>query len=119
MSMLADELLVTYSKPVFNFCYHLAGNQTDAEDLYQDTFLVAWEKREYIQKTISSGSTQTIEPDIQIRNYLFGIAANLWRNMQRKKFRRNRITPLDECEDGVMKAVSEENVPEKALYRRN
>ncbi len=34
-----EELIKPYQARVFNLAYHIAGNHTDAEDLFQDAFL--------------------------------------------------------------------------------
>jgi len=35
-------LVNRYLKPVYNFAFRLTGNQADAEDVSQETFLKAW-----------------------------------------------------------------------------
>ena len=101
--------MMAHSRQIYSFCYHLTGNRTEAEDLYQDTFLTAWEKRKALERA-GEGS--------QIKSYLLGIAANLWKNHQRKKIRRNRIAPLDGREDALDGAVSGEPGPEGNVLRQ-
>ena len=76
------KLFLAHSHQIFHFCYHLTGNRMDAEDLFQDTFLTAWEKRDVLRNQAS---------DSQIKNYLLGITTHLWKNHQRKRLRRNEI----------------------------
>lgn len=101
--------ILAHSRQIFHFCYHLTGNRMDAEDLFQDTFLAAWEKRNVLGAPAS---------DSQIKNYLLGIAAHLWKNHQRKWLRRNRITPPDSRENALAEAASTEQGPEGSLLQK-
>ena len=100
---------LAHSQQIFHFCYHLTGNRMDAEDLFQDTFLTAWEKRDVLRNQAS---------DSQIKNYLLGITTHLWKNHQRKRLRRNRIAPSDDREDALAEAVSTEQGPEGSLLQK-
>lgn len=101
--------ILAHSHQIFHFCYHLTGNRMDAEDLFQDTFLTAWEKRDVLRNQAS---------DIQMKNYLLGITAHLWKNHQRKWLRRNRIAPPDGREDALAEAVSTEHNPEGSVLQK-
>lgn len=101
--------ILAHSRQVYHFCCHLTGNRMDAEDLFQDTFLAAWEKRDALGEQLSG---------VQMKNYLLGIAAHLWKNHQRKLFRRNRIAPADGREDALADAVSTEQGPEGSLLEQ-
>lgn len=111
-------MFMVYSKPVYKFCYHLTGNRMDADDLYQDTFLTAWEKREMFRSDMSIEDMDISEYNDQAKNYLLGIAANLWKNKQRKRLRRNYITPFDDRENALMEAVSREPGPETNILQK-
>ncbi len=74
-------------KPVYGFCHRLAGNRADADDLYQDTFLKAVQL------------CGAIDPEGNVKGFLIGIAARLWKNGRRKAARRNRIAPQTEITD--------------------
>ncbi len=63
--------LSAYGKEVYSFCVYLTRNKEDADDLYQQTFLVAIEKNE-----IDEGKNP--------KSYLISIAANIWSNHKRK-----------------------------------
>ena len=39
-----SQLVLSHYEDVYRFAYHLAGNQSDAEDLTQQTFLTACRK---------------------------------------------------------------------------
>lgn len=81
-----EELVTTHMDSVFQFCCFLTGNRRDAEDLSQDTFLKVMEIKHKFHWNEESRSD---------RNYLIGIAVNLWRNQQRKRSRRQRIAPME------------------------
>ena len=49
----------------------MTRNKESAEDLYQQTFLVAWEKGE-------------LDENRNPKSYLISIAVNLWNNQKRK-----------------------------------
>ena len=115
--------LMAYSRQVYGFCYHLTGNRMDADDLYQDTFLTAWEKRGSFEDMLTKKHMYTWDAGNgdsgnQMRNYLLGIAANIWRNKQRKKIRRSRIAPFDEKEDALAGVVSREPSPESDFLQQ-
>ena len=81
-----EELVMTHMDSVFQFCCFLTGNRSDAEDLSQDTFLKVLEIKHKFHWNEESRSD---------RNYLIGIAVNLWKNQQRKRSRRQRIAPTE------------------------
>ena len=65
-----------YGSDIFSFCSYLAGNAEDRDDLYQDTFLLALQKKEQI------------DPDQNVKSYLLSLSIGIWKNMCRKrKFR--------------------------------
>lgn len=80
-----NQLITIYGNDIYKFCYRLTMNQADADDLYQDAFLKALQLK---HKLVSSDKvTNSIETEKAVqknRNFLMGIAANLWRNQYRK-----------------------------------
>ena len=84
------EIVVRHHETVYRYAYRLAGNQADAEDLTQQTFLVA-------QQRLS----QVREVD-KVLGWLFSVL----RNCYLKSYRRNRKIPSDGVE------VDIEQVPE-------
>ncbi len=70
-----------YEKPLYAFCRRLAGNAPDAEDLFQETFLTAAER------------CGRLNADRNVKSYLFGVAARLWKNKRAKDARRARLAP--------------------------
>ena len=70
----------THWQDVMRFSLHLAGNRSDADDLFQETMLKAhraWER---------------LPGDARVRPWLFRIAANTHIDVRR---RQSRISPLD------------------------
>lgn len=77
------DLLEKEGKSIYAFCCHLAGSRDDADELYQDTMLLAMERCSRIDR---KGNP---------RSLLMGIAAGSWKNRKRKLARRQRIAPQD------------------------
>ncbi len=72
---------------LYGFCLHLTGSRSDADDLFQDSFLKALEKVEKIRISENPES------------YLMGIAQRLWKNQKRKEARRKNIAASDSLEE--------------------
>lgn len=102
------KLIEEQGKSVYSFCCHLTGSRQLADDLYQDTFLKAFEL------------SHKMECEGNPKSYVLGIAVRLWQNQRRKQAVRQRIVPLEEYRDGRGKdRVSiYENLPEQEAIRR-
>ena len=72
-----EKYIEQFGRDVYAFCLYLTRNKEDADDLYQQTFLVAFEKNE-------------IEEDGNPKSYLITIASNIWNNVKRKRARREK-----------------------------
>ncbi len=68
-----------YGTDIYSFCKYLTGNTADADDLYQDTFLLAMEQ---VERLDEKGN---------VKSYLLSASVKLWHNKVRKKAWRNRI----------------------------
>lgn len=101
-----EAFVETHMESVFQFCCFLTGNRSDAEDLSQDTFVKAMELR---HKFHGDGEERTD------RNYLIGIAVNLWRNQRRKRNRRQGIAPTQPLSEVLNQAESGFNMEEQVL----
>jgi RNA polymerase sigma-70 factor (ECF subfamily) len=77
----AEKIITEYGKALHSFCLYCTQNKESADDLYQDTFLVAFAKDE-------------IEQEANPKSYLITIAMNLWRNQMRKTAWRKRIADV-------------------------
>ncbi|MCC3376164.1 RNA polymerase sigma factor [Cohnella sp. REN36] len=86
-----SELVRLHGKALYGFCYKLAGNKADADDLYQETFLKAVELR------------HRMDADRNAKGFLVAIAIRLRKNSRRKWAWRRRIAPtaaFDEAAGG-------------------
>lgn len=77
------ELLISrYSNNLYTFCLRLTKSKTDAEDLYQQTFL----------------RLLSMPTNIDLSNnplgFLLSVSARIWKDNKKKFARRNRIAPI-------------------------
>ncbi len=94
------QLVNSYQMPVFNLCYRMLGDATEAEDAAQEAFLKAFR------------NMKRYDPDRKFVNWLLTIASNHCIDRLRK--RRVRFISLDEWIQGP-KAKSSEAGPESAI----
>lgn len=78
-----EKCINVYGKDIYTFCMHLAYNQQEAEELYQDTFLKAME----LLDGIEAGNNP--------KSYLLSITIRLWKNRKRKYMWRRRIAGIE------------------------
>ena len=78
-----EECIHLYGKDIYSFCRHLTNSKTEADELYQETFLKAVEGMERICATSNP------------KSYLLSIAVRLWKNKKRKNAWRNRIASME------------------------
>ncbi len=76
-----------YGRDIYSFCKHLTNDPTEADDLYQDTFLTAVE----LKGKIDCGNNP--------KSYLLSIALRIWKNKKRKFAWRKRIADVRSLED--------------------
>lgn len=84
-----SDLVRLYGKSIYGFCYKLAKNKSDTDDLYQETFLKAMELCHKIDK------------DNNPKGFLISIAVGLWKNKRRKHAWRQRIAPVQEINEDM------------------
>src|SRR5215467_5693850 len=75
-----ESLYKRYAPDVRRFALFLSGDPVMADEITSDTFVCAWQMRERIRQPT-------------VKSYLFAIARNLYRDMQRREARH---TELDE-----------------------
>ncbi len=71
-----------YGKDIYSFCKYLTCNGQEADDLYQDTFLMAVELQEKIEYKENP------------KSYLLSIALRIWKNKKRKFAWRKKIADI-------------------------
>jgi RNA polymerase sigma-70 factor (ECF subfamily) len=82
-----NELVSLHGNAVYGFCHKLVKNRTDADDLYQETFLKAMELCYKIDKNNNP------------KGFLISIAVRLWKNNSRKFARRKRLAQIEELSE--------------------
>lgn len=76
---LAEEVIRTHENSLYNLCCRLVQNRSDADDLYQQTWLKVLQKAQNVQ----AGS---------FKNWLYTVCINIYRDQYRKEKRRGKVT---------------------------
>lgn len=97
MEMLVEQ----YGKVIYGLCRKLTACRFDADDLYQQTFLIAMGKE--------------FRDDGNPKALLTSICIAQWKNDVRKKSRRQRLAPVSELEPESIGTLVE---PEEQLQRK-
>ena len=100
-----ENIISEYGKQIYSFCVYITGDRDAADDLYQQTFLVAIEKGE-------------IEADRNPKSYLITIAMNLWNNQKRKFLWRRKKADVVYFEDGAEENVEDSSPSVEEDYER-
>lgn len=79
-----EQILYFYEKPIYNHLIRLTGSQDEAADLLQETFVRLYYKR------------SQIDPDGNLKNWLYKVATNIAYDYFRKKKRENLVSIDDE-----------------------
>ncbi len=101
-----EQFLSEYGRDIYSFCACLTGSRQEADDLYQQTFLVAMEKNEMdMQKNLKS--------------YLITIAVNVWNNQKRKFLWRKKKVDVIAVEEESWGQIpsSEESIESRILQK--
>lgn len=99
-----EKCIDEFGTEIYRFCMKLCMDKSNAEDLYQQTFLKAVE------------SSWKLNWEQNPKALFFSLSYNLWKSDQRKNARRARIAPcsnLDEENENLL--YSDENVEEKVF----
>ena len=95
-----------FGTDIYRFCLKLCMDQTDAQDLYQQTFLKALE------------TTWTLDWEQNPKALFFSLAHNLWKSDRRKMARRNRIAPCGSWNENIQETLlSAENMEENLVRK--
>jgi RNA polymerase sigma-70 factor (ECF subfamily) len=77
-----EAIVQRYAGHVYNVAYRMAGNEADARDLAQETFLRVYR------------ALRRVEPDAPLESWLYRIVSNLYIDLLRKR-PRGRMESLD------------------------
>src|ERR1700681_3860062 len=96
-------LVERHSRPLFRLAFRMTGNQQDAEDVVQDSFLRAYRQLGKFDERASFGT------------WLYRIAANCSLDMMRARKRRSeRLAPADpEMDDPTLSLPSSDATPDR------
>lgn len=94
-----EKCIDDFGTDIYRFCLKLCADKTNAEDLYQQTFLKALE------------TEWTLDWKKNPKALFFSLAHNLWKSHRRKQARRNTIAPCGNFDDETETVLhSEENI---------
>lgn len=104
-----EQFITEYGTDIYSFCCCLAGSRQEADDLYQETFLRAVEKKKILD---AAGNP---------KSYLLSVAVRVWNNQRRKAAWRKRLAYVEpilekESESAEWKG-KEEDQPEIQVVR--
>ena len=101
-----ERIINEYGKDIYSFCVYLSGSRHEADDLYQQVFLIAMEKND-------------IDESNNPKSYLLSIAANTWNNRKRKiLWRREKAEIVHYEKDSLEQVAGESNTPEDEFIKR-
>ena len=99
-----------YGRDIYSFCRHLAGSPLEADDLYQDTFLMAVSLQE---KIVYENNP---------KSYLLSAALRIWKNKKKKTAWRKRIAdvqPAADIQEAGIRECTEFSPEERIAGREN
>ena len=101
-----EKCIDDFGTDIYRFCLKLCADKTDAEDLYQQTFLKALE------------TEWTLDWEKNPKALFFSLAHNLWKSGRRKQARRNTIAPCGNFDEEMETVLhSEESIEEDYLQK--
>ncbi|MCI8358491.1 MAG: RNA polymerase sigma factor [Lachnospiraceae bacterium] len=101
-----EKCIDAFGTDIYRFCLKLCAEKTDAEDLYQQTFLKALE------------TEWTLDWEKNPKALFFSLAYHLWKSDRRKQARRNAIAPCSNLDDEMETVLhSEENLEESYFQK--
>ena len=105
-----EKLIEQQGDRIYNFCAHLCGNRDEAEELFQDTMLTAFERKDKIK--LYNDELNEIK---RAANYIIGISLKLNKNRLKRKGKEVSNVSLDDEEKPVV-IVSDKN-PETVFIK--
>lgn len=101
-----EKCIDEFGTDIYRFCLKLCMDKTDAEDLYQQTFLKALENE------------WTLDWEQNPKALFFSLVHNLWKSDKRKQVRRNMIAPCSNLDNETETILhSKESIEEKFLHK--
>ncbi len=101
-----ERFLEEYGKDIYSFCAYLTGSRQEADDLYQQTFLVAFEKNE-------------MDMHGNLKAYFLSIAVNIWNNQKRKfLWRKRKVNVIDIEEENLEQVRDTEDSVEAMVLKK-
>jgi RNA polymerase sigma-70 factor (ECF subfamily) len=96
-------LVERHSRPLFRLAYRMTGNQQDAEDVVQDSFLRAYKQLARFDERASFGT------------WLYRIASNCSLDLMRSRKRRNELAGAADSEapDAMLALPSHDPAPDR------
>ncbi len=106
-SIFLEKCITDYGKDVYSFCLYMTRNKETAEDLYQQTFLVAWEKGE-------------LDENRNPKSYLISVAVNLWNNQKRKYlWRKKKANIIYFQDEDLTQLISDTETVEETVVKQD
>jgi len=102
-----DDLVDEYGGAVYKFCRSLTYSKEDADDLFQETFLKVLEQ---LPKINASDNP---------KSFLFSTALYLWKSLQRKYARRNRLAPMEPLGEIAVSNVNDMTIEEDIIVQED
>lgn len=101
-----EKCIDEFGTDIYRFCLKLCMDKSEAEDLYQQTFLKALE----MEWTLDWGKNP--------KALFFSLTHNLWKSDRRKQARRNMIAPCSNLDDEAEAVLhSDESIEESYLQK--
>ena len=99
-----EKCIDEFGTDIYRFCLKLCMDKSEAEDLYQQTFLKALE----MEWTLDWGQNP--------KALFFSLTHNLWKSDRRKQARRNMIAPCSNLDDEAEAVLhSDESIEESYM----
>ncbi len=98
-----EEIIFRYQDKIYNFCRHMLGNASDAEDAAQDVFLKAYQ------------NLNKFKPEASLYTWLYRIAVNTCIDYKRKPLLESLFKSSKEGDEFVVDHPADSPSPER-LY---
>ena len=100
-----EALVRLYEKKVYTLCRRMCGNDEDAQEAAQDTFLALWR------------SAKSFRGDASLATWIYRLATNACIDLLRRSKRGGERVSLDD-EETTFELADERPLPEQALERK-